>query len=132
MEWVKDAVLALAGLAVTVFIFLSKKRDKKFDAIDKDFDDLWDYAETVKKEKDAIDKAVISLSKEVEMVKNYTERQFAMIDCSQKELREFSMKQGEEIKGLIQNLADKLDKYFACVHDLNINVVKHMDKTGDS
>lgn len=130
MEWVKDVVLALLGLSITLYMYFSRKKDKKFEAIDKDFDDLWSYAENVKKEKDAIDKAVVSLTKEVEMVKGYTERQFALLDCSQKELRDFSMKQGEEIKGLIKDLADKLDKYFNSVQELNVRVVEHIASSG--
>lgn len=130
MDWVKDVVLALLGLSITLYMFFSKKKDKKFDVIDKDFDDLWHYAENVKKEKDAIDKAVVSLTKEVEMVKGYTERQFTLLDCSQKELRDFSLKQGEEIKGLIKDLADKLDKYFNSVQELNVRVVEHIASSG--
>jgi len=129
MEWVKDVVLALLGVSISLYMFFSKKKDRKFDAIDKDFEELWDYAENVKKEKDVIDRAVVSLTKEVEMVKSYTERQFTVIDCSQKELREFSMKQGEEIKGLIQILADKLDRYFNSVQELNVRVVDHIAAT---
>lgn len=125
LNWVVEILVAIIALAIPILIYTDKKRCKR---ADESFLDVWSHLESIQLEKERIDKQVISLVKEVEMTRQYVERQFSVIDNSQKELREFSMRQGEEIKDLIKNLASKLDKYFSGVQELNIKVVEHISK----
>ena len=126
-RWLVEVALAVIGVVMTVFFYYDKKKTKK---LDEDFLDVWEHVESMQREKERLDRHLTAVSKEVELMRLYTERQFTAIDCSQKELRDVSMKQGEEIKDLIRDLTVKIDSYFQELNKLNLRVEKHISKTG--
>jgi len=112
---------------VTVLFFHSKNKNEK---LEKDSDDLWQHVESLRQEKERIDKCVVALQKEVEMLKQQIDRQFSALDKTQKEMREFLLTQGEETKELIRTLSIKIDKYLDENQKLSLKVAEHIAKNG--
>ena len=127
-KWALEIGLAILSLVLGLYFYFDKKRCRKNS---EDFLDVWTHLEELQKDKERIDRQMTSLSKEVEMTQSYIGRQFSIIDSSQKELREFSMRQGEEIKDLIKDLASKIESYFGELHKLNVRVAQHIGEKNE-
>jgi len=106
LQWVIGILVSVLSIIVTVLFFHSKNKNEK---LEKDSDDLWQHVESLRQEKERIDKCVVALQKEVEMLKQQIDRQFSALDKTQKEMREFLLTQGEETKELIRTLSIKID-----------------------
>jgi len=127
LQWVIGILVSVLSIIVTVLFFHSKNKNEK---LEKDSDDLWQHVESLRQEKERIDKCVVALQKEVEMLKQQIDRQFSALDKTQKEMREFLLTQGEETKELIRTLSTKIDKYLDENQKLSLKVAEHIAKNG--
>jgi len=127
LQWVIGLMVSVLSIIVTVLFFHSKNKNEK---LEKDSDDLWQHVESLRQEKERIDKCVVALQKEVEMLKQQIDRQFSALDKTQKEMREFLLTQGEETKELIRTLSTKIDKYLDENQKLSLKVAEHIAKNG--
>jgi len=127
LQWVIGILVSVLSIIVTVLFFHSKNKNEK---LEKDSDDLWQHVESLRQEKERIDKCVVALQKEVEMLKQQIDRQFSALDKTQKEMREFLLTQGEETKELIRTLSIKIDKYLDENQKLSLKVAEHIAKNG--
>lgn len=127
LQWVIGLMVSVLSIIVTILFFHSKNKNEK---LEKDSDDLWQHVETLRREKERIDKCVVALQKEVEMLKQQIDRQFSALDKTQKEMREFLLTQGEETKELIRTLSTKIDKYLDENQKLSLKVAEHIAKNG--
>jgi peptidoglycan hydrolase CwlO-like protein len=127
LQWVIGLMVSVLSIIVTVLFFHSKNKNEK---LEKDSDDLWQHVESLRQEKERIDKCVVALQKEVEMLKQQIDRQFSALDKTQKEMREFLLTQGEETKELIRTLSIKIDKYLDENQKLSLKVAEHIAKNG--
>ena len=127
LQWVIGILVSVLSIIVTVLFFHSKNKNEK---LEKDSDDLWQHVESLRQEKERIDKCVVALQKEVEMLKQQIDRQFSALDKTQKEMREFLLTQGEETKELIRTLSTKIYKYLDENQKLSLKVAEHIAKNG--
>lgn len=127
LQWVIGLMVSVLSIIVTVLFFHSRNKNEK---LEKDSDDLWQHVESLRQEKERIDKCVVALQKEVEMLKQQIDRQFSALDKTQKEMREFLLTQGEETKELIRTLSTKIDKYLDENQKLSLKVAEHIAKNG--
>ena len=127
LQWVIGLMVSVLSIIVTVLFFHSKNKNEK---LEKDSDDLWQHVESLRQEKERIDKCVVALQKEGEMLKQQIDRQFSALDKTQKEMREFLLTQGEETKELIRTLSIKIDKYLDENQKLSLKVAEHIAKNG--
>lgn len=127
LQWVIGILVSVLSIIVTILFFHSKNKNEK---LERDSDDLWQHVETLRQEKERIDKCVVALQKEVEMLKKQIDQQFSALDKTQKEMREFLLNQGEETKELIRSLSIKIEKYLDENQKLSLKVAEHVAKNG--
>lgn len=125
LQWVLGILVSVLSIIVTVLFFHSKSKNEK---LERDSNDLWQHIESLRQEKERIDKCVVALQKEVEMLKKQIDQQFSALDKTQKEMREFLLNQGEETKELIRTLSVRVDKYLEESQKLALKVAEHVAK----
>lgn len=128
VEWMKETVIAILGLLLSFFIYLDKKKTKRFDKIDHDFEVLRDGLATVRREKSDLDRDLARLSKEVDLTREHMDKQFLSIDSAQRDMKDYTLRQHEEIKKLIEDLSKKVEKYFEATNNLHVELVAHVSK----
>jgi hypothetical protein len=129
-SWVIDVVLSVFGLILALYIFLDKKKAKKYGETKEELSEIWAYVTKSREMREKLERDFISLSKEVEMNKQRVHEQFVFISTMQADLKTMFQEQTDDIKELIGTLTEKFDKYNYCMQEMNLKLVAHMAENG--